>query len=124
MSAKKTKTNYDKLERVFHERHRLEILTTLLISGGSATFNELKNKCDLTDGNLKSHLQYLETEKIVSSKREFPGDSRPLTTVSISATGRNRFMNYLDHLQGVVQNACKYEKQIKIDSRRTKPKLA
>ena len=43
---------YEGLDRVIHERARLSILTSLVTNPKGLTFNDLKQLCALTDGNL------------------------------------------------------------------------
>lgn len=103
----------DALERVFHERRRLAILTALLSRGGSASFTDLREHCGLTDGNLNSHLAALEAETIVTILREIPRRGRPQTVVHLTPEGRKRFMQYLDHLQNIVEDALTLSKQLR-----------
>src|SRR3954462_8133037 len=50
---------YDGLERIFHEKARLGIMTSLVTHPDGLLFGELKELCALTDGNLSRHLQAL-----------------------------------------------------------------
>ena len=50
---------YDGLERVFHEKARLGIMTSLVGHPKGLIFSDLKELCALTDGNLSRHLQVL-----------------------------------------------------------------
>ena len=50
---------YDGLERVFHEKARLGIMTSLVTNSRGVVFADLKEMCNLTDGNLSRHLQIL-----------------------------------------------------------------
>ena len=54
---------YEGLDRVIHERARLSVLTSLMTNAKGLTFNDLKELCALTDGNLSRHLRVLETGK-------------------------------------------------------------
>ena len=70
MNSKKSKKSdprfaYEGLDRVIHERARLSVLTSLITHGEGLMFNELKELCALTDGNLNRHLQVLEEAKLV-----------------------------------------------------------
>jgi len=95
---------YPELDRVLHERARLGILTCLLSTGSRVTFNELRELCDLTDGNLSRHLKALEEGGVVDLEREQTG-SRPLTWVSFTKGGRKRFLDYVDVLESIVQRS-------------------
>ena len=64
---------YEGLDRVIHERARLSVLTSLITNSKGLAFNDLKQLCALTDGNLSRHLSVLETAKMVEIMREtFP----------------------------------------------------
>ena len=56
---------YEGLDRVIHERARLSVLTSLITNPKGLIFNDLKQLCSLTDGNLSRHLRVLETEGMV-----------------------------------------------------------
>jgi hypothetical protein len=48
---------YEGLERVIHEKARLGITASLAAHPEGLLFNDLKDLCTLTDGNLSRHLQ-------------------------------------------------------------------
>lgn len=96
---------YDGLDRVIHEKARLGILTSLMAHPDGLPFNELKELCSLTDGNLNRHLAVLEEERLVAAKRVAkPG--RPQTIVAMTAAGRRRFQQYLSVLEQVLADAA------------------
>ena len=51
---------YEGLDRVIHERARLSVLTSLIANPKGLIFNDLKQLCSLTDGNLSRHLRVLD----------------------------------------------------------------
>ncbi len=96
---------YEGLERVIHEKARLGILTSLVAQPKGLLFNDLKELCTLTDGNLNRHLAVLEEVGLVATKRlSQPG--RPQTMVVLTATGLRRFQSYLSVLEQVVADAA------------------
>ena len=97
---------YEGLDRVIHERARLSILTSLITNPKGVTFNDLKQLCLLTDGNLSRHLRVLEEAGIVAIAKEHDRN-RPLTVCRISASGRRRYLEYLTTLEQVVRDAAK-----------------
>ena len=97
---------YEGLDRVIHERARLSVLTSLATNPKGLTFNDLKQLCALTDGNLNRHLRVLERAKLVVTVKEQDG-TRPQTICRITAQGRKRFMEYLTTLEQVVRDAAK-----------------
>ena len=56
---------YEGLDRIMHEKARLGILTSLLARPEGILFNELKELCSLTDGNLSRHIQALQEAELV-----------------------------------------------------------
>lgn len=106
MNAKKSKRSdprfaYGGLDRVIHERARLSVLTSLITHGEGLMFNELKELCALTDGNLNRHLQVLEEAKLVSVSKSF-GGARQVTRCRVTALGRRRYIEYLGVLEQVI----------------------
>jgi len=96
---------YKGLDRVIHERARLSVLTSLLTHPQGLSFVELKQLCDLTDGNLARHLQVLEEERMVRLTKEGEG-GRGQTMARVTASGRKRYMAYLAILEQVVRDAA------------------
>lgn len=96
---------YEGLDRVIHERARLSVLTSLITNPKGLTFNDLKQLCALTDGNLSRHLSVLERSKMVEIIRGYDGN-RPQTICKITASGRKRYLEYLTTLEQVVRDAA------------------
>lgn len=96
---------YEGLDRVIHERARLSVLTSLITHAKGLTFNDLKQLCALTDGNLSRHLRVLEQERIVEIVKGHD-NNRPQTVCRITASGRKRYLEYLTTLEQVVRDAA------------------
>jgi DNA-binding HxlR family transcriptional regulator len=97
---------YEGLDRVIHERARLSVLTSLITNPKGVVFNDLKQLCSLTDGNLSRHLRVLETEKMVDIVKGHDRN-RPQTICRITPAGRRRYLEYLSTLEQVVKDAAK-----------------
>ncbi len=97
---------YEGLDRVIHERARLSVLTSLLTHARGLTFNELKQLCSLTDGNLSRHLSILEKSGMIQILKSHDRN-RPLTLCKVTATGRKRYLEYLATLEQVIRDAEK-----------------
>jgi len=95
---------YEGLDRVIHEKARLGILTSLLARVDGIAFNDLKDLCSLTDGNLSRHVAILQEAGLVEVLKSTKG-KRPLTVVRITAEGRAKFREYLDQLEQVIHDA-------------------
>lgn len=95
---------YDALEKIFHEPNRLSIMSAVCAVDKGLSFNELKEVCGLTDGNLNRHLKALEEAGAVKIHKSFV-NSKPRTTISLSKTGFQRFNEYLAALGEVLEKA-------------------
>ena len=112
MSRRRKKTSrpepgafaYEGLDRVLHEKARLGILTALLSHPDGILFAELKDSCDLTDGNLSRHLKHLQEADLVEIWRG-QHEGRRATLVRLGAHGRKAFLAYLDELTRVLDDA-------------------
>lgn len=100
---------YEGLDRVIHERARLSVLTSLITNPKGLTFNELKQLCSLTDGNLSRHLAVLEKSKLVQILKGHDRN-RPQTICRITPHGRKRYLDYLETLESVVRDAANVAK--------------
>ena len=96
---------FSALQRVFHEPNRLAIMSALGGEVDGMTFRQLKERCDLTDGNLSRHLKTLEESGVVKIRKRFVG-ARPQTSVMLTPEGRNNFVAYLNALETVLQQAA------------------
>lgn len=95
---------YDGLDRVLHEKARLGIMTSLVARPTGLSFNELKQLCALTDGNLNRHLDVLHKAGLVEVNKGYEG-KRPHTVCRLTAVGRRRFLEYLAELEQVIRDA-------------------
>lgn len=100
---------YEGLDRVIHERARLSILTSLLTHPKGLAFNDLKQMCSLTDGNLSRHLRVLEADGILGIEKGVDRN-RSLTVCKVTAAGRQRYLEYLSTLEQVVRDAAQAAK--------------
>ncbi|WP_435010602.1 transcriptional regulator [Tundrisphaera lichenicola] len=95
---------YDGLERIIHEKARLGILTSLVAHPKGLLFNDLKDLCSLTDGNLSRHLQVLHEAGLVEVWKGLQ-KNRPQTLCRMTDEGRRRFLEYINVLENVVADA-------------------
>lgn len=91
------------LDRIIHEKGRLAIMS-LLAPAPQLSFTELRDTLNLTDGNLTAHIRTLQEAGYVSVTKTYQG-SRSLTTFALTARGRRAFVEYIDLLEQVVQQA-------------------
>lgn len=102
---------YDGLERVFHEKARLGIMTSLVSHPKGLVFADLKELCALTDGNLSRHLQVLHEAGFVEVWKGFQRN-RPQTLCRLTDEGRRRFLEYITVLENVVADALAAAKRV------------
>ena len=96
--------SYDGLDRVIHEKARLGILASLASHEDGLVFNDLKQLCSLTDGNLSRHLVVLTDAGLVKTRKSNRGP-RAQTTYRLTSNGRRRFVEYINVLESVVADA-------------------
>ena len=95
---------FEGLDRVLHEKARLGILTSLLSHRRGMRFNELRDLCTLTDGNLSRHLSTLQEAGLIAIGKTISG-RRTLTLVELTSEGQEKFLGYLSLLEGIVSGA-------------------
>jgi DNA-binding transcriptional ArsR family regulator len=84
-----------------HEKARLGILASLAAHSSGLLFNDLKQLCSLTDGNLSRHLSVLGEAGLVETWKGKSG-SRMQTMYRLTDEGRQRFADYINVLEQVV----------------------
>ena len=77
---------------MIHERARLSMLTSPDHQSEGMTFNDLKQLCSLTDGNLSRHLSVLEKAKMVEIVKGHDRN-RPQTICRITPSGASAISN-------------------------------
>ncbi len=95
---------YDGLDRLIHEKARLGIITSLATHPRGLLFNDLKELCALTDGNLSRHLQILTAGGLIEVWKGYK-NNRPQTLCRLTDLGRRRFLEYITVLENVVTDA-------------------
>jgi DNA-binding MarR family transcriptional regulator len=92
---------YHGLDRAIHERARLGIMVALMTCPEGLLFNDLKDQCDLTDGNLSRHLRVLQEAQLVEVWKGHK-QKRSSTLCRITPEGRQHFVEYLTVLEQLV----------------------
>jgi DNA-binding MarR family transcriptional regulator len=96
---------YEGLDRVIHEKARLSIITSLMTHPAGLIFNDLKELCALTDGNLSRHMQILSEAGLIQIWKGYK-DNRPQTLCRLTDAGRKRFLEYVTVLENIVTDAA------------------
>jgi DNA-binding MarR family transcriptional regulator len=91
---------FQQLNKAFDNKIRLGIMSVISVNR-SATFNELKELLDLTDGNLASHIKKLEEHEYITVHKSFFG-RKPNTVYEVTAEGRAAFDVHLKALEAIL----------------------
>ncbi len=89
------------LDGLIHERVRLGIVSALAVNDRLA-FTELRQVLDTTDGNLSAHARKLEDAGYVECRKSFAGRV-PRTDYALTALGRERLTEYLEHMEALIR---------------------
>ena len=92
--------DFDKIDKIIHERGRLAIMT-LLATRVRWAFADLKNELKMSDGNLVTHLRTLHQAGYVAVTKEVL--DRPQTTYALTERGRAVFQDYLTLLERIIK---------------------
>ena len=93
--------DFDKLDKLIHEKGRLAIMT-LLAARAEWRFQDLKAELNMSDGNLVTHLRTLFKAGYVSITKEM--DTRPQTKYALTEKGRTAFREYLAVLEQILKS--------------------
>ena len=91
----------NQLDDVIHGRLRLGIMA-YLASISPASFTDLAQKLETTNGNLSTHLRKLEEAGYIVQKKGYKG-RRPHTAVEITNVGRDAWIDYLDTIKQLLE---------------------
>lgn len=94
---------FSQLDRVIHEKGRMAIMA-LLAATPELSFTELRDALAMTDGNVTTHIRTLQEAGYVSVTKSYQ-NNRPLTTCSMTATGRRAFSDYINLLDRIVKQS-------------------
>ena len=89
------------INKVFENRIRLAIMSLLMVTE-DIDFNTLKEKLDLSDGNLASHTSKLEESGYIEVGKKFIG-KKPHTSYKVTSEGRRAFLEHLDALERIIR---------------------
>jgi len=94
------------LNAIIHQPARLRIMAALtaLSRGKQMEFSGAGEDAGLTDGNLGSHLQTLETAGYIQIEKVFV-ERKPKTLVAATAKGRSDFAEHVAALEEILARA-------------------
>nr|WP_255610505.1 transcriptional regulator [Robertkochia sp. 3YJGBD-33] len=88
------------LDKAFENRIRLGIMAALMVND-HLDFNTLKALLEVTDGNLASHLKYLEKNNYITLEKEFV-DRKPHTKYFKTHAGKKAFEDHLNAIEQLI----------------------
>lgn len=89
------------LDRVIHEKGRMAIMS-MLAATAELSFTEMRDALGMTDGNITTHIRTLQEAGYISVAKSYQ-KNRPLTTCSLTPSGRKAFVDYVNLLEQIVQ---------------------
>lgn len=87
-------------DKAFENKIRLGMMAVLAVNEW-VDFTELKELLKVTDGNLASHIAYLEKEQYIEVKKSFIG-KKPNTSFRASSAGKKAFEKHLKSLANLL----------------------
>jgi DNA-binding MarR family transcriptional regulator len=94
------KGTYDK---AFENIIRLKVMSILMVNE-KYDFKSFKEILAVTDGNLASHIRYLEKQHYIDVEKSFL-DRKPLTTYRATANGKKAFLSHLEFLENLIKES-------------------
>ena len=92
----------DLLNKAFESRVRLGIMSILLVNDW-VDYKEVKEKLDLTDGNLASHIAGLEKLDYIKVRKRFVG-KKTNTSYKVTRRGKKAFQDHITALEKLLKN--------------------
>ncbi|MBK6527442.1 MAG: transcriptional regulator [Crocinitomicaceae bacterium] len=95
-------SSIDNLNKAFESRVRLGIMSMLMVNDWM-DYNEIKEKLNLTDGNLASHITGLEKLNFIEVRKRFVG-KKTNTSYKVTRTGKKAFQEHINALEKLLRN--------------------
>ena len=89
----------DNINPIIHQPVRLKIMS-LLHMDKSLTFSEIKKVLQVSDGNLWTHLEKLESEKYIKIEKNFV-NKKPQSTISIEKIWEMKLLEYISNIEKI-----------------------
>lgn len=91
----------DALNKAFESRVRLGIMSILMVNDW-VDYKEIKEKLDLTDGNLASHINGLEKLNFIEIRKGFIG-KKTNTSYTLTKFGKLEFTAHINALEKLIK---------------------
>lgn len=92
----------DQLNKAFESRVRLGIMSILMVSTW-VDYKDIKEKLNLTDGNLASHISGLEKLEYITIRKRFIG-KKTNTSYKVSKLGKKAFQDHINGLEKLLKS--------------------
>lgn len=86
------------------DRTRLSLMAYLAGSEEELEFVTLRDRFNLTQGNLSSHMRKLEEAGLITVSKSFVG-RKPKTTLHCTKEGRKALENYLQQIENTLRTS-------------------
>ena len=93
----------ENFHKAFENKARLGIMSILMVRE-AATFGDLKELLQMTDGNLATHLKAIEKVGFLSVHKEFV-NRKPKTTYAATSSGKEAFEAHLKALEDLIKKS-------------------
>jgi DNA-binding MarR family transcriptional regulator len=90
------------IDQIVHQPVRTRLLAHL-VSIHSCSYTSLRDKVNISDGNMTTHIKVLLSNDYITMEKEFV-DNKPKTTYMITKKGRQAFNNYIRALKSIIEN--------------------
>lgn len=87
-------------DKLVHQPTRLQLFA-YLYAHGEASFTELKDELEITEGNLASHIGTMEEADCVAVEKQFV-DRKPQTTYRLTERGESLFEDHVRALERLI----------------------
>lgn len=92
------------ISKIFESRIRLQMIASLSFS--DLTYNQLREICQCTNGNMTTHTSKLIDNGFIVQKKEFV-NKKTQTTYHLTEYGRNEFKEFVKLLASMVKDEDK-----------------
>ena len=93
---------YKDLDEVLSNKIRLGIVSIMMSLEQDADFTYLRDRLELTDGNLSTHIKKLEEEGYITSTKSFV-NKKPRTTYTLTKKGTKAFELHIAVLEKIIK---------------------
>ena len=87
--------------KIFESKIRLQMIASLSV--GDLTFNQLKEACRCTNGNMTTHTTKLLEAGFITKRKEHLYVIKPRTTYHLTTYGKEEFNKYVKLLYSFIE---------------------